>query len=732
VSAPYPVSSATQRSALHRLLRPRSVAVVGASAAPGSLGASVLENLERCGFGGTVHLVNPRRREVAGRPCLASPDDLPEGVDCAVLAIPRAGVLEAAAACARRRVGSAIVFSAGFAESGEAGRADQADLARLARGAGMAVLGPNCLGMVNNVDGVALTFVAAPLARPAGRRGVAIVSQSGAMATVLGTSLAARELGVTFSVSTGNEVACGVEDFVEYVLDDDRTALVALIVEQFRDPARFLALALRARREGKHLVLLHPGASAAARASATTHTGAMAGDHEVMRTQVSHDGVVAVDTLEELCDVTDILVRCPALPRGGTAVMAESGAFKAMALDLGEALGLPLPPFGETTTAALRAALPDFIGPSNPLDLTAQGLVDPGLYRRTLPPVLADAGCGSVLLAIILTDLATSDRKLPPILDAIEEVRPAKPVLFAGLDEGALIDPSHVRRLRELGVPFFPSHERALRALARLSRHAGEQADLAQGGCDGAIASAAPAAALLDATGVVPEHRSKAVLAALGIPIPAGGLAGTVDEAQAVASRVGFPVALKAQSARLPHKSEAGGVVLGIADADELAAAWARLHEQIAARAPQILRQGPLEGVLVEHMAPPGVELIAGARVDPEWGPVLLLGLGGVFAEALRDVRVLSPEAPATAIEAALRGLRGARLLSGFRGAPPADVAAAAAVIRRLGDLVLATPAIVEVDLNPIVVHPLGQGATVLDALIVMRGELSGPSVASP
>jgi acyl-CoA synthetase (NDP forming) len=720
VIGPAPGAQALPRSALDRLLRPRSVAVVGASAATGSLGASVLTNLERGGFGGAVHLVNPRRREISGKPCVASVDELPEGVDCAVLAIPRAGVLEAAAACGRRRVGAIIVFSAGFAESGSAGKAEQAELAGIARATGMAVLGPNCLGTVNNLDGVALTFVAAPLARPAGGRGVAIVSQSGAMATVLGTTLAARELGVTFSVSTGNEAASRVEDFVEYVLDDGRTAVVTLIVEQFRDPGRFLELARRARDAGKHLVLLHPGASAAARASAATHTGAIAGDHEVMRTSVSRAGVVVVDTLEELGDVTDVLVRCPSLPRGGSAVLAESGAFKAMALDLAEALGLPLPPFGGATAAALRQALPDFIEPSNPLDLTAQGLVDPGLYRRTLPPVLAEERCGSVLLAIILTDRATGDRKLPPILEAIGEVRPAKPVLFAGLDEGAPLAPAHVRRLRELGVPFFPSHERAFRALARLSRFADDRAAFADGESPRTSPGELPAG-ILPAAGVVPEYRSKVLLEALGIPVPAGALARTLDEARAVAARVGFPVALKAQSARLSHKSEAGGVVLGVPDDAALPAAWARLHEQLAARAPALLREGPLDGVLVERMARPGVELIAGARVDPEWGPVLLVGLGGVLAEALRDFRVLPPDASAAAIEAALRGLRGARLLEGFRGSAPADVEAAARIVRALGDLVLAARDLAEVDLNPLVVHPRGQGATVVDALMLVR-----------
>ncbi len=270
-------------------------------------------------------------------------------------------------------------------------------------------------------------------------------------------------------------------------------------------------------------------------------------------------------------------------------------------------------------------------------------------------------------------------------------------------------------------MPFFPSHERALRALARLSRFADDQAAFAQPGAAQASAPVRLPPGLLPGAGVVPEHRSKAVLAAFGVPVPAGALARTVEEAQAVAARIGFPVALKAQSARLSHKSDAGGVVLGVGDAEALSSAWARLHAQLAARAPELLRGGPLDGVLVERMARPGVELIVGARVDPQWGPVLLVGLGGVFAEALRDVQLLPAEAPLAAIEAALRRLRGARLLEGFRGAPPADLEAAARIVRSLGDLVRAVPDLAEVDLNPLVVHPRGEGASVLDALMVVR-----------
>jgi len=255
----------------------------------------------------------------------ASIDTLPAGVDCAVLAIPCAGVMDAVDACGRNGVGGVIIFSAGFAESGAEGRAGQEQLAAIASKHGMIVEGPNCLGMVNFIDGVPLTFVLTPPSPYAGKHGVAVVSQSGAMAAVVGVSLRHRELGVSFSVSTGNEAVSSVEDYVEYLIDEPHTKVILMIVEKFRRPEKFLAMAARARSAGRFIVLLHPGKSSAARASAETHTGAMAGDYQVMRTKVTHAGVVVVDTLEELLDVSEMLLRFPSLPSGGAAVFTESG-----------------------------------------------------------------------------------------------------------------------------------------------------------------------------------------------------------------------------------------------------------------------------------------------------------------------------------------------------------------------------------------------------------------------
>jgi acetate---CoA ligase (ADP-forming) len=481
-----------------------------------------------------------------------------------------------------------------------------------------------------------------------------------------------------------------------------------MIVEQFRQPRRFLDLVRRAEERGKQIVLLHTGRSSAARASAATHTGAMAGDYQVMRTKVCHAGVVLVNTLEELEDVSELLLRWQKLPRGGVAVLTESGAFKALTLDFCESVGLALPLLSDSTVNALRETLPAFIPPSNPLDITAHSLVDPDLYRRTFPILLDDVRIGSIVLAIILTDQGTCDLKLPPILDAIRSVKPSKPVIFAGLDEGAEIPHQYVEKLRALCIPFFPSPERAFRALAYLTSLATRRFRARS------VTVHETSGRLRLSSGTMPEYRSKQVLAQAGIPIPKGALALSLEEALTIAGEVGFPVVLKAQSAQLSHKSDVGGVELNLESPEALAAGWERLHASISRAMPEVA----LDGVLVEEMRQGEAELIFGARNDPDWGAVVLVGFGGILAEAIHDVRLVPPDLPVDEVIAELHQLKCSAILRGFRGSPALDVKGAAEIVCRLGSLMSSNPEIRELDINPVVLNHEGQGALALDALI--------------
>ena len=602
-----------------------------------------------------------------------------------------------------------IVFAAGFAEGGEEGLAEQAEIAAIAAASGMVIEGPNCLGLVNHVDGTPLTFVETQCAAPRGRPAVGVVSQSGALAAVLSTTLLSRDVPVSYSVSTGNEAASGVEDYADWLIADPDTQLLAMIVEQFRAPARFLAVASAARRAGKPIVLLHPGKSSAARESAATHTGAMAGDYQLMRAKVERAGVIFAETLEELGDIAEILTRCPSMVQPQVAVLGESGAFKALTLDLAEELGLPLARLQDEDSPPLRAALPPFVPVSNPLDITAQGLSRPGIYTDVLTALFADARVGAVVAGIIQSDPVTAQIKVPAILAALAGGH-AKPLIFAGLDEGAGMPAHFIAELRAAGVPWFPTAERALRACTRLSGRAALD-----------LTDAAPVptrvAGLAREQGMVPEYRAKALLAPLGLPFPTGRFAASAEAAAAAADTLGYPVAMKAQAARLAHKSDAGGVLLDLADANAVVAAWAKIHANVADYDTTI----GLDGVLIEAMGKRGIEMIVGARNDPEWGPVVLAGFGGVTAEILADVRLFTPDLTQAAIIAGLMKLKSAALLCGYRGSPALDIAAFAGLIRQVSAILLAEPTLAEIDLNPVILYPAGEGVVALDALMLVH-----------
>ena len=455
---------------IDRLLRPKSVAVVGASDRKGALGATLLNNLVQYEFAGDIYPVNPKRDELLGLKVYHSVDELPEGIDCAVLAIPRPFVIDTVRSLAERNCGAVVIYSAGFSEAGEEGMRDQEELARIAQKHGMVIEGPNCLGCTNYVERVPLTFVETNMQTPPkGTRAVGIASQSGALAAVLATALHPRGLYVSTSVSTGNEAASGVEDYVEWLIDDEDTHVIAMYVESLRRPKAFIAAARRAREAGKPIVMLHPGKSNKAQESAATHTGAMAGDYQLMKAKLAREGVIFADTLEELGDITEIALRCPALPGANMAVLGESGALRGLAFDLAEDIGLDLVHLDDDNSPALRAILPDFVPVSNPTDITALGLSEPEIYTKVLTALLDDDRIGSVVASIIQSDPITSGIKFPHIIKVLEDGTFSKPLVFAGVDEGATVPEEYIEGLRKVGIPWFPSTERAYRAIARLA-----------------------------------------------------------------------------------------------------------------------------------------------------------------------------------------------------------------------------------------------------------------------
>jgi acetate---CoA ligase (ADP-forming) len=691
--------------ALQPLLRPRSVAIVGVSPEAGSLGGNVLANLTRIGFQGDVHLVSRNNREIGGRSCVGSIDELPDGIDVAVLAVPRQATVDAVQACVRRKIGAALVFASGFAEMDEAGRAEQEEMARIANEAKLALCGPNCIGLVNLTDRVALTFEPLSLPAQAQGRGIGVVTQSGAMCSTLRLALLAKGLKLSIVVSTGNEAQLTTEHFLEFLIDDDATEVIVLFMEQVRDPALFLELAARARERKKPIVLMHPGRSVRAQESARTHTGAMVGNHAVMSALVAHEAVVRVETLEELLDTAEILARFATPPVKGAAVMTNSGAFKGYALDFAETLGLDLPALSPANAAAIKKILPPFAAIENPVDTTAQTVRDPSILGSTAAQLLADPAMGSLVISIVAGAPRFAMDKANAILSGIANLE--KPIAVATMGDETELPAEFSASIRDKGLAFFRSPDRALRAMARATWHGN------------AVTSPRPRGDApplppykIAATGALTEYQGKALLAMLGIAVPEGALARDPDEASEIAARLGYPVVLKAQAAALAHKSDAGGVVLNIADRAALMRAWDGVAADVRKAQPDIV----LDGMLVEAMAAPGLELVIGARREPKWGPILTVGLGGIWIEALHDLRILPADIDRDGIIDELRKLKGAALLRGGRGTPAADLDAVSDCVLQLGAIMRGDPRVTEIEINPLRVY--GKGALALDVLM--------------
>ncbi|HKR89602.1 MAG TPA: acetate--CoA ligase family protein [Phenylobacterium sp.] len=700
-------------AAVHRLLHPRSVAIIGMSARAGSAGQIVLSNLKQNNFAGEVHLVGRSGGQIMGHPVLAGVNDLPLDVDLAVLAVPAAGVVETIEACIARRVGSGVVFASGFAEAGEDARLAQEAISQLVVGAGFGLVGPNCIGFTNYVDGVDIGFIPVPPAGALPKESLptlAILAQSGGLMGHMYYALAARNLPVAYRISTGNEAGLDLADYVAYMAGDEAVSTIALYAEHIRRPAAFLEAVGKARAAGKTLVMMHTGRGAQAQKAAASHTGAMAGDYAVMATLVSRAGVMLVNTLEELIDCAEFLVRYPDPPVRGPALATTSGAFCAIAHDYCEELGLILPPLSAASLDVLRPRMPEFTPPKNPLDLTTQVVWDVPLVADAARVLAEDPAMGSVTIAVPDGGKAAAIEWLRPLADTIAET--SAPILLTVLGEDAPMPDDFEALARERGMLLYRSPERALRTVASVT-HYGRS--LARSQAQAQPPGAPPLPELR--RGAQPEWLGKKVLEAIGVAVPAGGLARSAEEAAQIAGRIGYPVVVKIQAAELAHKTEIGGVALDIKDEAGVRAAARTMLERVAADFPHVA----VDGVLVEAMARKGLELVVGAKRDPNWGPVTLVGLGGILVEALHDVRLLPCDLPLAEVVAEMRQLKSAKLLTPFRGRPAPDLEAAAKVVCAIGDLMRARPDIVEIDVNPLLALAEGEGVIALDALIVAK-----------
>ena len=689
-------------NALKLFFEPRAVAVIGASRERGTIGGEIFHNLLSFGFKGPVYPVNPAATEIETIKAYESIEAVPEQVDLAVIVVPAVKVVDVAAACARKGVKALVVISAGFSETGNEGKARQAELMAVCRGAGMRLIGPNCMGIANTNPSVLLDATFAPVLPPRGRVGFS--SQSGALGFAIMEFASSLNLGISTFVSVGNKADISGNDLLRYWESDDDTDVILLYLESFGNPRKFSEIARRVGRK-KPIAVVKSGRSGAGARATSSHTGALIAASDVtVDALFRQSGVVRTDTLAELFDVASLLANQP-LPEGNrVGIITNAGGPAILCADACEARGLEVPVLSESSQNRLRGFLPAGASVGNPVDMIASAPAEH--YRKAIEIAGSDENVDSLIVIFTPPLVTRAEDVAQSIADAVERIDKNKPVLSVFLMSKA--PPSELRSAYS-----FP--ETAAIALARATRYSqwrerretypGRFADIRTD-----EAAAIVAAALARGEGWLTPDEVARLCRCYGVPLIEQNIVANAEEAGAAAELFGGEVALKAIAPDLIHKTEAGAVRLRLRGAEAVCNAAREMSEMLSSRG-----HAP-SGFLVQRIAQRGVEMLVGVVHDPQFGPVVACGAGGVQVELLRDVSVrLTPLSKEDASEM-IRELKTYPLLTGFRGSAPGDIAALEEGLLRVSAMVEDIPQIAELDCNPFVVHQ--EGATVLDARI--------------
>ncbi len=709
-----------------KLLWPKSVAVVGASSDTHGLRGRIFEIIRSHPFAGNVYPVSRSAAEVQGVKAYPSIEVLPEVVDLAILIVPATYVAAELERCGRAGIKAAAILSSGFAEEGETGTRMQREVAAIAHRYDMAVSGPNSEGFANIAAALCANFSpasdksAGPLtpARPLGRGQVSVISQSGGLGFAFLDRARPRNIKFRYIATTGNEAALEISDFVDYMLDEGETAVFLLLIEAVRTPEKFKRVAEKALKAGKPLIVGKIGQTEPGRRAAASHTAVLAGSQAAYRAIFDRYGLIEGRDFDEMLDVAAAFLACgdrmPAGRRVG--ICTASGGAGIWMADACAAAGLDVPVLDAATRTALDAYVPSYGTTQNPVDSTAQGVQKLG-YAQFARLVAQSPSVDGVIVVITARRSAFLEADLPKLKDLAREC--PKPVFMWTY---TLPAERTIEILNEAGNPLFtgaPGCARTMRAMADYRALRERSLQPANVGAPASAPRTKVASLLAASPLVLSEYRARALLAAYGIGTEnPGELAHSGDEAAAKAQPMGRVVALKVQSADIPHKTEAGAVALNLAGADAVRAAYDRVLSAAKRYAPTAL----IDGVLVQPMAPPGREVILGVNRDPTWGLLLMIGLGGFLVEALDDI-LLAPVPLDTAGARALIGrLKAAAVFGRYRGLPPADVDALADLMVRLSQFAADhADQIDSIDLNPVIVHGEGKGVSVVDALIVKR-----------
>lgn len=695
---------------ISKLLRPKAVAVVGASEKSGFGGDTCRNILENQRDTTHVYPVNPKNETVFGMKCYPTLADIPEEIDLVILCTSQKTVIDFLKQAKEKGAGAAVVYASGYSEVGTAeGKENEKALVEAAKELDMVVMGPNCAGYINFGDDI---FSFAFIGDYKGKKGnIGFVSQSGQFCIDM---MKSAEMKYSFAISAGNSAMVQMEDYLHFLIEDENTRVVALYLEGVKNPEKFEYCLQRAMEKRKPIVILKAGRSPKGQATAASHTGSMAGSDKTYDAVFEKFGVIRADDMQDLRSTASLFATLRVLPKKGAfSAMCLSGGETAVSADTGYLYGIEYPDFSKQTLDRLKEMLPDFATPRNPLDMTAALCYDADAFAEGITTVMSDPAIEMGLVGLTISDKVTVSNEImfEGIRRAFNRI-PEKPLAVMSFMEAAR-NKELVERFQNAGIPVLPTTKYGFRALQHLQEFISHDKVKRQ-------ARLAIPKTNTKKTRALSEYESKKLLAECGVPVDLGYVAKTKADVAMLAEKVGYPLVMKIESNDILHKSDAGGVLLNIRTLEQAEDAYDTILQNVSCHAPE----AKINGILMQKMLKAGTEMIIGLNSDPQFGPMLLVGMGGVFVEVFKDTALYPVPLNHEEALKMLQSLKSFKLLNGYRGNPPADIAALTDMMVRISEFAYQKKDVLkELDMNPLFVYPEGEGVAIADALAVVYEE---------
>ncbi len=705
---------------LSPLLNPKSVAIIGVSRNPSRIGGRSFKYLTRHGYEGSLALVNPKYKELNGVTCYQTVSDVPISLDCALIAVPQKQVLSVLNECADNNVKAAVVFSSGFAEMGNAGKEAQNKIKELARTKNLRVCGPNCIGLINFNNRIALSFSQLLEIDTLIPGNIGFISQSGALGGSLVNRAMDKGIGLSFFISSGNEADLEVSDYIKHlVLHDKKTKVIATVIEGLKDGAKFIEAAELALKNRKPLIVLKIGETEAGKKAAASHTGSITGSDLVIDSVFHQKGVIRVRNYDELFQTASVFSK-ERIPKGNrVGILTSTGGGGIIMADYYTKLGLKVPEPSSKTKDLATKEIAAFGKVANPFDLTGQIFSDPEMFKRCMKLFVAEDNFDIIQINVSMVAGQSSEQRASMLLDSIKGS--SKPIV-AWWAAGSLSEPG-IKLLNGSEVPLFRSPERcatAVKSLVQYYQFLETNRDSTKVGSTADYANAlSDAKDILDAGDKsLSEHHSKGLLNLYGIPVTREQVATSSREAIRFAEEIGFPLVLKIDSPDILHKSEANAIRLGVRSKEEIF----KVYGEIIENAHKYNPDARINGVLVQEMIQGGSEIMIGMSQDPQFGPTIAFGLGGIFVEVLKDISLRVTPVSQSDAEQMVKEIKGYPILQGVRGKKRADIEAVVDVLQKISRLAQDwKDTISEIDINPLIVFDEGHGVKAADALVVLK-----------